>query len=157
MIFAEGGVSNGKNVSKFKRGAFVTLKPVKPMVMKYHWNNVQPDAMSETLPLIFSEWGLKSLTVTHLPTFAPNDYFYAEYAKTIDGHEKMEKWEIYAHAVNEIIREEGGLGVNTQPTRCKLEYFKFIAGKTNEIEVNGKKFYYPHRAEITTSEEKKTE
>ena len=44
MMFAEGGVSNGQNVSKFKRGAFMTLKPIKPMVIKYHWNNVMPDA-----------------------------------------------------------------------------------------------------------------
>ena len=152
MIFAEGGVTNGENVSKFKRGAFMSLKPVKPMVTKYHWNHVQPDSMAETMPLAFSEWGLKSVTVTHLPTFAPNDYFYDEYAKTIDGHEKMEKWEIYAHAVNEIIREEGGLGINTQPFRHRLDYFKFIAGKTNKIEVNGKTFYYPHRVEIKKSE-----
>jgi len=40
MIFAEGGVSNGKNLSKFKRGAFMSLKPVKPLVTKHHWNNV---------------------------------------------------------------------------------------------------------------------
>ena len=61
---------------------------------------------------MLSEWGLKPLEMIHLPIFVPNDYLYTEYAKTIEGYEKMEKWEIYAHAINEVIRLEGGLGQN---------------------------------------------
>ena len=44
--------------------------------------------------------------------FIPNEYLYTEYAKTIEGHEKMEKWEIYAHAVRDFIKKEGGFGDN---------------------------------------------
>ena len=42
-IYAEGSVSNGKNVSRFKRGPFVALKAVRPQVIKYHWYKVNPD------------------------------------------------------------------------------------------------------------------
>ena len=103
-----------------------------------------------------SEWGLKPVITTHFPTFTPNDYLFTEYAKTVDGGEKMEKWEIFAHAVNEIIREGGSLGINEQSTKDRLDYQKFLAGKKNEITVNGKTFQFPHTTEKTTyTEEKK--
>jgi len=68
----------------------------------------------EFYAIMLSEWGIKTLELTHLPIFVPNEYLFTEYAKTIEGHEKMEQWEIYAQAVNEIIRLEGGLGQNLQ-------------------------------------------
>ena len=46
------------------------------------------------------------------PIFVPNDYLYTEYAKTIPGHETMEKWEIYAHAVHDFLSREGNFGFN---------------------------------------------
>ena len=67
----------------------------------------------------------------------------------------MEKWEIFAHAVNEIMREGGGLGINEQPSKCRLDYQKFMAGRTNEITVDGKTFYYPHNTEDTSLIEEK--
>ena len=87
-----------------------------------------------------SECGLKPLTVTHFPTFTPNDYLFTEYAKTVDGGEQMEKWEIFAHAVNEIIREGGNLGINEESNKDRLDYQKFLAGRTNKITINGKTF-----------------
>ena len=109
MMYAEGTVTNGLNVSRFRRGSFQSLKPVKPMVMKYYWKKVNPDCSTnlgmEFFPFIFSEWGLKDLTLTHFPTFVPNDYLFSTYAKTIKGHEKMEKWEIYAHAVRDFLQK----------------------------------------------------
>ena len=156
-MYAEGTVTNGINVGRFRRGSFAGLLPVKPMVMKYHWDKVNPDCSTnlgmEFFPLIFSEWGLKDLTMTHFPTFVPNDYLYTEYAKTIEGHEKMEKWEIYAHAVNEIIRQEEGLGINSQPTRNKVQYQQFLMGRVNEITVNDKTFYYPHRGYLPNTDD----
>ena len=49
-----------------------------------------------------------------LPIFIPNEYLYTEYARTIPGHEKMEKWEIYAYAVEDLIRTHGKFGKNEQ-------------------------------------------
>lgn len=74
---------------------------------------------------------------------------YTEYAKTIPGYEKMERWEIYAHAMNDLIKTMGGFGTVTQANREKVKLQKFIWGLTDEIEVNGKKFYWPPRPEET--------
>ena len=63
---------------------------------------------------------INKLRVHRFPTFVPNDYLYTEYARTIPGYEKMERWEIYAHAVEDLIRREGGFGISTQPLREKL-------------------------------------
>ena len=65
--------------------------------------------------------------------FVPNDYLYTEYAKTVPGHEKMEKWEIYAHAVHDFMCKEGGFGVNEQPTRFVHMLTDFLWGKTDQI------------------------
>ena len=59
----------------------------------------------ELFPLMIAEWNIKPLVVTHFPAFVPNEYMFTEYAKTIQGHEKMERWEIYAHAVNDFMRK----------------------------------------------------
>ena len=49
-----------------------------------------------------------------LPIFIPNEFLYTEYAKTIPGHEQMEKWKIYAYAVEDLIRTHGNFGKNEQ-------------------------------------------
>ena len=38
MIFAEGGTSNGKYILGFKKGGFVAIKPVIPVVLKYEYD-----------------------------------------------------------------------------------------------------------------------
>ena len=46
MIFAEGTVTNNKNISKFKRGAFAGLFAVQPAIIKYKYKRVAPDYCS---------------------------------------------------------------------------------------------------------------
>ena len=75
----------------------------------------------------------------------PNDYLYTEYAKTIPGHEKMEKWEIYAYAVNDFMRKEGDFGLNEQPLRFKVSLTEFLWGKKDEITVDDKTYFWPPR------------
>ena len=52
-VFPEGGTSNGQYLLSFKRGAFASLKAVKPIVLKYSWGSVSPawDVMP-FLPLV---------------------------------------------------------------------------------------------------------
>ena len=149
IIFAEGSVTNGVNLSRFRRGGFQGLRAVEPNIIHYDWKNVHPsyaEGMGLELGLLIAaEMNFKKVTCTHYPIFIPNDYLFTEYAKTIDGHEKMEKWEIYAHALEDFIRTTGGFGTNTQPLREKVNYQKFVWGKTDEVTINGKTFYYPHR------------
>ena len=84
------------------------MKAVNPSHIKYNWQRVNPDGSAnvglELFPLIFSEMGLRTIEINHYPTFVPNEYLFNEYSKTIEGGDKMEKWEIYAAAVNDLIR-----------------------------------------------------
>ena len=88
------------------------------MYQKYHWKTVSPDYASvkglELSFIMISELAFNSLHAHTFPVFMPNDYLYTEYAKTIPGNEKMEKWEIYAHAVEDFMRTHGKFGTNEQ-------------------------------------------
>lgn len=128
---------------RFRRGAFESLKPVDPIATRYHWNRVNFDTHvdDDLLPILFAECTINRLDVSHLPTFKPNDYLFNEYAKTLEGYEKMERWEIYASAVNEIIRTEGGYTVHNQAIREKLAYLSFMKGEIDELKINGETFY----------------
>ena len=42
--------------------------------------------------LMISEFVLNTIRTQTYPVFVPNDYLYTEYAKTLPGHENMEKW-----------------------------------------------------------------
>lgn len=54
--------------------------------------------------LMLSEFAMQEIHVHSYPLFIPNEYLFTEYAKTLDGHEKMERWEVYALAVEDFIR-----------------------------------------------------
>ena len=45
-MFAEGCVSNGKNLSRFRRGGFAAGLAVQPYFIKYNYTNVSPDYAS---------------------------------------------------------------------------------------------------------------
>jgi len=91
---------------------------VQPCYFKYDYVTVSPDYATlkgmELAFMIGSEFCVNKIHAHTYPIFVPNDYLYTEYAKTIPGHEKMEKWEIYAHAVHDFLRREGGFGFNEQ-------------------------------------------
>ena len=55
----------------------------------------------------------------------------------------MERWEIYAHAVEDLIRREGGFGFYNQQLREKLNLCHFLWAWKDKLEVNGKTFYWP--------------
>lgn len=161
VIFAEAGVTNGKNMSRFRRGAFTSGVAVQPGYLKVDFDAVNPDYCNLRNPELFtlslSEFALNKQVYHTFPVFVPNEYLYTEYAKTIPGHETMGRPDIYAHAVNEFLREAGGFGLNTNPNRDMVNLRRFVGGRTNEITVNGKTFYWPPRHATSSSEHPKTE
>ena len=100
-----------------------------------------------------SEFVINTVYSDRYPIFVPNDYLYTVYAKTIPGYEKMEKWEIYAEAVNDFMRRAGGFDANTQANREKVNMQQFIWGEKDEITVNGKTFYWPPRTDAEAKKE----
>ena len=92
-----------------------------------------------------SEFAWNNITIDRYPVFVPNDYLYSEYAKTIEGHEKMEKWEIYAHAVRDLISNLSGLPKNDQQHRDRMAVQRFMIGRTKEFTLsNGKTYRWPY-------------
>ena len=148
-FFAEGTATNGENLNRFRRGAFAPLRPMHPCWFRYHWSTVSPDyaalrGFDYGFLLVCMPFPIRT-EVHHLPVFVPNDYLFTEYAKTIEGHETMEKWEIYAHAVRDLIKREGNFGDNYQPNRDKVSLQQFLWGKKDEITINDKTYYWPPR------------
>ena len=146
-IFAEGSQTNGLNISRFRRGAFVGNYAMNPVMIKFDCKTVLQDYASlrgvESSFLAVSDLSINKLRVHRYPTFVPNEYLYTEYAKTIPGYEKMERWEIYAHAIEDLIRREGGFGEFEQQLREKLNLAHFLWSWKDVLEVNGKTYYWP--------------
>lgn len=79
-IFPEGSVSNGRYILPFKRGAFEACKSIKPLVLKYEFNQVSPQLFEPLQPflilLLICLWNSASVTIYTLPTFIPNHYLF---------------------------------------------------------------------------------
>ena len=129
LIFPEGATSNGRSVLQFKRGAFLSLRPIKPHYSK-SWSltglnpsHGDPSSMLGYINVLV-ECGLTICTVHEMPVFAPNDFFWRNHW---DG--KEEKWVAYARAVRQIIIEQGGF----EDTQCdlndKVAYKQIVRGK----------------------------
>ena len=140
--------TNGRHVVRFKRGAFSSLLPVTPVVLRYNYARVNPT----TDPCGFS---IAALTMTDfIPTivtmdsyvpFIPNEYLFNEYAKTIPGGEQMKRWEVYAHAVRDIIATEGPFIKSEKTGRDNVNYKLFMLGIKDEVPFNGKTYKWPHQ------------
>jgi hypothetical protein len=77
--------------------------------------------------------GLTYYTLTELPVFTPNDYFWQHHW---DG--KEEKWKLFARVVQHIMAEAGGFEVSSSTLEDKLEYKYSIRGKKPTPRTNKK-------------------
>ena len=80
LIFnAEGGTSNGRQILKFKKGAFVNLNSVQPKVIKYSSYLIEIENSVIDLgahAILISCCPYSTLKIIELPVFKPNDYFF---------------------------------------------------------------------------------
>ena len=130
MVCPEGATTNGQCLIRFKRGAFYSLRPVKPYFSKY-WTltNVKP-VHGDTIGLvayfnIILLTGFTVVTYNEMPDFKPNDYFWQHHW---DG--KEEKWVAYARAVRNLMAETGGFKLSELSLEDKLEYKNLVRGKS---------------------------
>ena len=81
VIFPEGATTNGTSLIEFKKGAFAALRAVKPHFSKIKsLTNIKP-VHGDSLALIhffniLMGHGLTHYTLTELPVFKPNEYFW---------------------------------------------------------------------------------
>lgn len=74
-MFVEGCTTNGTALMKFKKGAFVGNRRVKPMLLKYELGTVhQAYVTIELLPLAVMclSWGCMNVEIIDMPEFEPN-------------------------------------------------------------------------------------
>ena len=79
IVYPEGGSTNGTSLIQFKKGAFTGLKSIKPIIIRYHSNYIDP----ENCVTHFAAQSLLSgvapytyLKIKELPVFVPNEYFF---------------------------------------------------------------------------------
>lgn len=133
MIFPEGATTNGDYLLKFKKGAFACLKPVKPYITKADpwwgkFGGTRGDAFSffDWTFMMGCSWGIIWSEHIEMPVFAPNEYFWKNFA---DGKDEKEKVAIFAEAVREAMAEVGGFKLSDSTVEDKFEYKKMIWGK----------------------------
>ena len=132
VIFPEGATTNGTSVITFKRGAFNSLRAVKPYFSKtWSLTGIMPvhgDSISFiSLMFIIFGCGIATYTLHEMPVFKPNDYFWTNHW---DG--KEEKWRLYARVMQQIIAETGGFELSLSTLEDKLEYRNLIRGSKNK-------------------------
>lgn len=80
LIFnAEGGTSNGKQLLKFKKGAFINLTSVQPKILKYTSPLIDIENCVINLAahaILLATTPYSTLKFTELPVFKPNEYFW---------------------------------------------------------------------------------
>jgi len=130
LIYPEGATTNGSHIIKFKKGAFMSLRKIKPHVSTFkaisgirpvHGDAISiPDYCVVLFQVVFAIY-----TIQELPVFEPNEFFWKNHWQ--EG--KEEKWEAYARVLREIMAEVGGLKLSDLQAEDKLVYKDLVRGK----------------------------
>ena len=108
LLFPEGTCSCGRNILRFKKGAFYSLLPIKPIICTVDQKSdfhLSVGASNVVLSY-FKNYchTINTIYVATLPTIRPTEYMFEKYKKY-----GSEKWEIFAYVVRKIYAEVGGL------------------------------------------------
>jgi len=127
-IYPEGTTTNGKYLIKFKRGAFMTLLPLKPWVQLVDQNeesnlSVGPIGMHWHMVYTCCFFWHNDIFL-ELPVVEPTDFMYENY-KDLGS----EKWMIYMEVTKKIMAETAGLLQSEKSHPEKFEYMSLITGK----------------------------
>ena len=107
MIFPEGTTTSNRDLLAFKKGAFESLLPIKPLIIKGNSNPNYHVGCGNTDVFINYMRGLCELCVIveyiELPIMKPTDYMYENFKEF-----GSEKWQIYSEVARSIYCEIGG-------------------------------------------------
>jgi len=98
------------------------------------------------LYMYFATFSPHQLQLTIMPEFVPTEWM-------LDNHRDKgeDDWQIYAECVREAICKQGNFQKCDRPIRDKLHYENFMRGEKNEVEIDGKTYYYPPSRENETA------
>lgn len=124
LIFAEGGTTNNSAILKFKKGAFVSEKRVKPLLLNYKVHTIHPvfDVI-ELLPLAILQlsWACMQVNIIEMPDFEPNEYLFETHKD-----KGKDRWEIYAWALREAMMKVGNMEPCDIPMKEKICYEEYM-------------------------------
>lgn len=137
VLFPEGTTTAGRNILKFKKGAFVADLPIKPIIINiYQESPLHLAVGSSDLVLNF----LRSLCYLYhdiyyidLPIIRPTPYMYKHYADL--GNEK---WEVFAEVVRNMYCEIGGFKPSNKGLSDSKRYNYLLANRHYPPEDNKK-------------------
>ena len=125
VVFPEGTTSNNRYIVKFKRGAFRSLLPLKPILMHVEQNS--PFHLCSNVTNLFFHV-LRSFTCLknkiyycELPIIEPTKFMYENYESF-----GKEKWEIYANVVEHMYAEMGKFKMSDLGHRDKDDYYEAL-------------------------------
>ena len=108
VLFPEGTVSCGRDILRFKKGAFYSLLPIKPQIVSYDKDQNYHMSVGASNVILFYFKNLchfvNNMYISQLPVIRPTDFMYEKYKDL-----GKEKWEIYANVVRKIYSEVGNL------------------------------------------------
>ena len=143
VVFAEGTTTIGSCLMPFKRGGFVGMRTVIPSFVTFNNGQINPfyDCV-QVLPLmamLFSSLEPCICTFTKLPEFTPNTIMLDK----LHSDKGKEPWEIFAWCIRDVMSKHSGLPKDDKSSyREKVEYCKFMHGRTSSLEVDGETYHY---------------
>lgn len=130
IIYCEGGTTNGTQLVRFKRGAFVACGSIWPKIIRYKSGFISPcSGVIDGLPhyLLCGCCPFTDARRIELPIFRPNDYFWENHVQ-----EGEERWQAYRRVMQEILSFYSGLPISDSSIDEKYEYKKLLyPEKTN--------------------------
>ena len=118
LVFPEGTTTNGKYIASFKRGVFISLLPIKPLIV-IHYEGF-PCSTNRFYFFVRTVATFKiKIKYAELPVIKPTDYMFEKYKDL-----GKDKWEIYAKVVNKIYSEIGGFKETDIRFRDRVLYYQ---------------------------------
>ena len=131
MCHVEGMTTNGSALLPFKKGAFVSLKRVKPVFFDYKSASVS--AAYDTIPFFANIvfmccWFCMPVVVNEMPEFEPNEYLYRTHTKP-----GQERWEVFAWAVRDAMLKAGSFEACEMDHKQKYAYEAFMQKSRRQL------------------------
>ena len=129
MIYPEGTTSAGRHILRFKKGAFISLMPIKATILQANLSNSYHLSCGGCDVAMNFARSLTQLYVKaeyiELPIIIPNEYMYQNFS-----HLGKDKWEIFAEVTREIMLELGGFKKSNRGIKDNFRYCSCVEKKT---------------------------
>ena len=118
LVFPEGTTTNGKYIASFKKGVFISLLPLKPLIVLPYEGFLCSTNRFFFFTRTIATFKIK-IVYSELPIIKPTEYMF-EKNKVL----WKDKWEIYANVVNKIYAEIGGFKQTDIRFRDRVLYYQ---------------------------------